>query len=48
MEQWPRRDKSISLNFNDIEKIEEFKELHKLLKYFYFLPFELNMQDKEL
>jgi hypothetical protein len=36
-------DKSFSYNFVEIEKIEEFKDLHRLSKYLYFLPFELNM-----
>lgn len=37
-----RNDKCLEVNINQIEGIEEFASLHKLLKFLYCLPFELN------
>jgi hypothetical protein len=42
MNEWPRRDKTYNINYTDIASIDEFKHLHKLLSYLYYLPFELN------
>jgi hypothetical protein len=38
----------LSYNFTEIEKIEEFKDLHAVTRNLYFLPFELNMHASTL
>ncbi|CDW75041.1 UNKNOWN [Stylonychia lemnae] len=43
LEQRIRNDKVLPFNINEIEKIDEFAQLHKITKLVYFLPFELNM-----
>ena len=38
-----RNDKALSININQIEGIEEYIYLHKLIKLIYCVPFELNL-----
>jgi hypothetical protein len=43
-EERPRNDKVFSFNLPSIEKIEEYKDMHKIARLLYCLPFELNMK----
>jgi hypothetical protein len=42
-EERPRNDKTFFFNVKHIEDINEYKDLHKLSKLLYCIPFELNM-----
>ena len=37
-----RTDKYFDYSLNQIEKVEEFKDLKQLSRYLFFLPFEIN------
>ena len=42
IEERHRIDKVLEFNFNEIEKIEELKDIYSISRSMYFLPFELN------